>query len=107
MRAVLLAQDMLSAMNALLPQLGFRKDKLDAALKPELLATAAAIEKVNAGLPFRDAYREAAREVDLLDAVDAPSVLASYLERGYPGQHVSEPFEKMANDVLAWARSAH
>ena len=86
MRAVLLADDLLTAMNHLLPGVHFREDRLRAATTPELFATAAALEQVQRGVPFRDAYRAAARAVDDLDAPDPEDALDAYRVAGFPGR---------------------
>ena len=85
MRATLLAMDLLTAMNHLLPGLRFDRDAMRAACTPELFATAAALDRVRAGVPFRDAYREAARAVASLETPSPKEALAAYQVDGFPG----------------------
>ncbi len=85
MRAVLLTADLLSALNALVPALVFRREAMQAALSPDLLATAHALAKVRSGMPFRDAYREAAAEVPHLTLPPPDEILATYTGAGTPG----------------------
>ncbi len=85
MRAVMLAGDLLAAMNALVPALVFDREAMERALSPDLLATAHALAKVKAGMPFRDAYREAAREIPDLETPPSADILSAYGTPGTPG----------------------
>lgn len=86
MRAVLVTHDLLEAMLNLTPGIGFDRERLTAATTPELFATAAALEQVRDGVPFREAYRAAASAKDHLTAPDAAEALAAYVRDGYPGK---------------------
>lgn len=86
MRSALLAEDVVTAMQHLLPGVRFVEERMQAASTPELFATARALELVQQGTPFREAYRRAADEVGSLPAVDAEAALAPYHLPGYPGQ---------------------
>ena len=85
MRSVFTAADLLTAMGHLLPGVRFRRDRMAEACTPELFATAHALEQVRRGVPFREAYRAAAKAVDELDAPSAAEALAAYHTAGYPG----------------------
>ncbi len=86
MRSVLLAQDLLTAMLHLLPGVGFQAERMRQAATRELFATAYALERVQAGVPFRDAYLQAARQLARHEAPDAEAALAAYRVDGYPGR---------------------
>ncbi|MEM1269912.1 MAG: lyase family protein, partial [Bacteroidota bacterium] len=86
MRAVLLSGDLLTAMNELVPGIQFNRERAMAALSPGLFATADALERVRAGQPFRDAYRETASRLDDLTVPPAGEALAAYRVPGYPGR---------------------
>ncbi len=86
MRSVLLAEDLLTAMLHLLPGVRFQTDRMRQAATRELFATAAALERVQAGVPFREAYRQAAQQIELLEVPDADAALAAYRVDGYPGK---------------------
>ncbi|ARA92099.1 argininosuccinate lyase [Rhodothermaceae bacterium RA] len=86
MRSAFVTQDVLTAMRHLLPGIRFRRDRMREACSPELFATAEALRQVQAGVPFREAYRAAAASVDALDAPDPQEALAAYHVAGYPGQ---------------------
>ncbi len=85
MRAVAVTEDVLSAANALVPDLTFDSDACAAALSPELFATDRALELVQQGVPFRDAYRRAAREAAALPVPDAGTIRAGYTAPGTLG----------------------
>ncbi len=85
-RCVLHAYDLLTAMVQLLPGLRFRRDRMQAACTPALLATAEALRRVAEGIPFRDAYRQAAAALDSLPQPDPGTVLHTYRVDGYPGR---------------------
>ncbi len=85
MRAVAVTEDVLSAANALIPDLTFDAEACAAALSPELFATDRALELVQQGVPFRDAYRRAAKEAAALPVPDAASIRAGYTAEGTLG----------------------
>ena len=85
-RCVLHAHDLLTAMVQLLPGLRFRRDRMQAACTPALLATAEALRRVAEGVPFREAYRQAAAALDSLPQPDPETVLRAYRVDGYPGR---------------------
>ena len=86
MRSVLLAADLLEAMNHLLPGIRFRTQRLRDAATPELYATGHALRLVQQGMPFREAYRRAAEDLDALSAPEDNEALAAYTTPGTPGQ---------------------
>lgn len=106
MRTVLLGDDLLTAIQHLLPGVRFRPDKLEAATTPELYATAFALEQVREGVPFRDAYRDAARRVTDLQAPDADATLGTYAVAGYPGQCRPEAIRRRLARHTAWVEKA-
>ena len=85
MRAVLAAQDLLSAAAAVLPGVEWQPKAMRAALSPDLFATAAALRRVEAGEPFRDAYRAVGAELDQLAVPTDDDALADYAMPGTPG----------------------
>ena len=86
MRSILLSADIAEAMLNLLPAVRFNEERMKAATTPELFATQIAIEKVLSGMPFRDAYREAAKESESGHIAVDEEALHAYLVNGYPGQ---------------------
>ncbi len=86
MRAVQTASDAADAVAAVLSGVTFDESRLRQATSAELFATARAFEMVEDGVPFREAYRLAADEVDRIEAPDAREALSSYKVDGYPGR---------------------
>lgn len=105
MRATLLVQDLLTAMINLMPGVRFRRERLREATTPELFATAAALQKVIEGMPFREAYREAAKALESLETPDDASALSDYVVPGYPGHVVPELIEEWIASHLDWTGS--
>lgn len=85
MRATLVTEDLLTAMLHLIPGIRFEHKRLATATTPELFATASALEQVLQGVPFRDAYREAAAAASTGKAPPADVALACYQTPGMPG----------------------
>ena len=85
MRAVLATQDLLSATVAVLPGVTWNADRMRDALSPDLFATAAALRQVEAGTPFRDAYRAVGAALDRLAVPADEQALADYVSDGTPG----------------------
>ena len=80
-----ISADLLEAVQNVLGGLEFDRSRLLAACSPELLATARAMKRVRDGVPFREAYRQAADDSDLFDeSLDAS--LDAYASLGYPGR---------------------
>ncbi len=63
MRALEATEDCLGILPVVLGGLVFNEARCAAALTPEVYATERALAKVKAGMPFREAYREAAEEL--------------------------------------------
>lgn len=85
MRAVLAAQDLVTAAAAVLPGVEWQPDRMRDALSPDLFATAEALRRVEAGTPFRDAYRDVGTHLGALTVPDADAALAAYTSDGTPG----------------------
>ncbi len=85
MRAVTTAADVLVAVKNVLAGVSFDTDRMRASVSPEMFATAEALKLVTDGVPFREAYRQAAETRGA--EFEAPSNLADlYLSDGYPGR---------------------
>src|SRR5690554_6304968 len=86
MRAVITAGDVTEAVAAVLVGVEFDEARLKEATGPELWATARALELVQAGLPFREAYRQAAAEIEALEVPSSDEALEAYQVEGFPGR---------------------
>jgi argininosuccinate lyase len=74
---------------ALLPDLvralDFDRDRMRAAISPDMFATDRAVELAREGLPFRDAYRKVAEEPHELSGRTPEASLAARVSPGAPG----------------------
>lgn len=86
MQSGFITEDLLTAMNNLVPDVSFNKERMRKACSQGLFATADAIERVRSGVPFREAYQEAAQNVDQITVPETKEALAAYQVAGYPGQ---------------------
>ncbi len=102
MRCVLHARDLLTAMVQFLPNLRFRRDRMQAACTPALLATAEALSRVLEGVPFREAYRQAAAALDHLPHPDPETVLRAYRVDGYPGRGQPDYIRERLGAFRTW-----
>lgn len=101
MRVQLHTHDLVEAMRNLLPGVIFVEERLRAATTAELYATARALDLVRQGLPFRDAYRQAAHAAENLERPDIEETLNAYLVDGFPGRsrpsHVRRLLEEISD----------
>lgn len=105
MRGLLLTQDLVQAMVQVLPALQFSTDNMEKATTRELFATSHALEKVLSGVPFRDAYRAAAAELENKQDDDAHNLAAQYQVTGYPGQTDPAPIREALAQHRAWLQA--
>ncbi len=75
----------LKVMSLTVRKLVVNRAVLEAAMPPEIYATDAAIEKVQAGMSFRDAYVEVGTHLDQLQSRTAAESLALRTSEGAPG----------------------
>ena len=85
MEAVELALQALGVVELTVRNLEPNEERLLAACTPELYATDRAYELVQAGTPFRDAYRRVGASLDALPAVDARASLSRRTHIGASG----------------------
>lgn len=103
MRSLLLSQDLVQAMLQVFPELSFSQDAMKRATSKELFATSHALEKVLAGVPFRDAYRQAAAELEERTADEEKPLSEQYVVEGFPGQTDSAAIRKQLATLRASA----
>jgi argininosuccinate lyase len=65
--------------------LRFDRERMLAAISPECFATDRAVELTASGVPFRDAYRRVAEELEQLQQGDAARSLEARVSPGAPG----------------------
>ena len=103
LRATSVAADLLAAMTALLPGVTWNAERMREALSPDLFATAYALDLVAQGVPFRDAYVQAAKAVPTLDVPSEAQALAAYQSDGMPGQEDAAAARTRLAQSAAWA----
>ena len=86
MRATQTVGDLVEAVTRVAGGVTFCPQQMAAHLTPELFATAQALSAVANGVPFRDAYQQAAANDAAWTVPEAADVLASYTYDGAPGQ---------------------
>ncbi|MBT8398844.1 MAG: argininosuccinate lyase [Rhodothermia bacterium] len=85
MRAVTTTADVLQAIRNVLAGISFDTQRMRESVSPEMFATAEALKLVTEGVPFREAYQQAAKTRG--SGFETPSNLAElYLLDGYPGR---------------------
>lgn len=90
MRTALSAGDLVEAMSNILAGVSFNEERLRHATTGELFATARALELVQQGVPFREAYRSAATKLESIGDPNPEDVLSTYRVAGFPGQSAPE-----------------
>jgi argininosuccinate lyase len=100
LRSLQITSDVLTALTEVVEALAFRPERTEAACTPELLATYRALRRVDAGVPFRTAYREAAQEEGEALAPDA--VLGAYRTAGGPGQERPDAVRRRLAEHADW-----
>lgn len=83
-RAVNVTREALAHIPSLITTATYHTDRMRAAIEPSMLATDRAVQLAKEGLPFRDAYQQAASEIDTLDLTD-DTIDASIRDRRSPG----------------------
>jgi len=72
-------------MSLVMRRLEVHEDRLAAGMRPELYAADRALELAAGGRPFRDAYREVARDLEGLKALDPREAIRRRSSTGAPG----------------------
>jgi argininosuccinate lyase len=107
MRGLDRAQSMLSAVAEALPQLGVDRERCAAALAGGTLATDEVMRRVEAGTPFRTAYREVAGAIRRGETFDPPvpaGILARRTSTGGIGNLGLQEAVRRARRARLWVR---
>ena len=102
MRSLQITSDVLSALQAVVNGVSFRREQTEAACTPELLATYRALRRVDEGVPFRTAYRQAAADDPSAATVDPSAVLDAYASPGSPGQERPDDIRARLTTHAGW-----
>ena len=80
-----IADASLTVLRMIVEHLQVNRDTLTRACVPELFATDAALDLVQQGIPFRDAYRQVSQNLDALTARDPQDAIRARSHLGGPG----------------------
>jgi len=94
MRAVLIQKDLLEATQGLVGGLSFNTTRLNEVRDPDLFATAAALAQVVDGVPFREAYQNAATQKETWSEQAALPLEDVYATKGTPGNVSTKSIRK-------------
>jgi len=86
LRSLQMTSDVLTALTDVVEGAQFKRENTEAACTPELFATYRALRQVDAGVPFRTAYRQAAADLGSAEELDPEAVLKTYRTLGGPAQ---------------------
>ncbi|NPU99750.1 MAG: argininosuccinate lyase [Brevinematales bacterium] len=100
MRALDITSESLDAMVVLLGHIKFDPERIREGMTPGIFATDLAFAKVRGGMAFRDAYREAAKEIDSIE-VNGELIKRSIAERNSPGSHVTIDWKRLEQETRA------
>ena len=99
MKALQVSMDSIVAMHSIMTGLKWNRGRLREAMTPELFATAVALKKVTDGVPFRDAYRLAASEVESWKSMEFEVALDAYITDGTPGNELPNQILKTIEEI--------
>jgi len=97
-----LADSSIKVCDLVISQLEVNEDVLDRACVPEIFATDRALELVKDGMPFRDAYREVAVNLDKLEITDSRKDILSRKHIGATGNLGLEAIEEHIQKEMDW-----
>ena len=86
-------------MDLIINRLNVNKEKLLAGFTPEIYATDRALELVESGLPFREAYLEVALNLDKLENLDPHEAIQKKTHAGATGNLGLDPAGKRVEDL--------
>jgi argininosuccinate lyase len=86
-------------MERLMRRLGVHEERLSAGFRPEIYATHRALELAAGGTPFREAYRQVARNLEALEGRDPREAIQRMKHTGAPGNLRLEVPEAQARDL--------
>jgi argininosuccinate lyase len=89
----------LSLVAELVQELSFDKERMMAAISPELYATDRAVELSREGVPFRTAYRQVAEELPALAGRRPEESLAARVSPGAPGALLLDALRERLRDA--------
>ncbi len=101
------AREMLAMLTTAIPRLGVNRARGEAALRGEVLATDEVMRRVQAGVPFRRAYREVAAAVkrgELMPAISRAELIAARRNTGGIGNLPLAALRARLREARRWQR---
>lgn len=102
MDAVFMSDKLATAVKHALAGLDFNTEACSKSLTPEVFATHEANRLVSGGMPFREAYREAARAVAETSVLSPADLRNSYTVSGFPGRYDTAAYTKRKQPIQDW-----
>ena len=96
------SQDLTQAADFGLSGMSFNKKECHTSITSEVMATHHANKLVNEGLPFREAYRQTASELETIPVPDNETLKATYAHTGAPGSYPKEEIHKDLAQIEQW-----
>ena len=100
MRSLQITSDTLQALHEVVQAVRFKAEQTEAACTPGLLATYRALRRVDEGVPFRTAYRDAG--VGEGEPLAPEVILSAYATPGSPGQERPEEVRERLHAHADW-----
>ena len=102
MRSVSVAGDCVLAMNSMLTDITFDRDRMESSILDDTMATHEALKRTLSGTAFRDAYRSTAAGTTETgeSKMTAADALQAYVADGYPGRANAGLLKKKLKNVL-------
>ncbi|OHD55651.1 MAG: argininosuccinate lyase [Spirochaetes bacterium GWF1_51_8] len=91
MKALEITEGSIAAMSVVLKHTRFDPERIAELMTPGIFATDLAFAKAKDGIPFRDAYKEAAKEIESIEVTDE-LIAESINNRMSPGSHITIDF---------------
>lgn len=105
LKGLALYENTVKIMNLITTGIRINKEKCIAACTPEVFATDYALDLVKQGVPFRDAYRQVAQELDQLQQIDPVQNLKAKTHQGSTGKLRLDIAQAESRRQLTWLRS--
>lgn len=102
MDTIFMSDKLATAVRYSLAGLDFNAEACTKSLTPEVFATHEANRLVSGGVPFREAYREAARNVAEASVLSPTDLRNSYTISGFPGNYDITAYNRRKQPIQDW-----
>ena len=105
MQALRDIRDVTKAVQFGIDGLSFNKEGCQNTITQEVMATHFANEQVNAGVPFREAYRKTAQQLSEIKLPDHAALKATYSHTGAPGHYPEKNISDDIDEISSWLKT--